>query len=369
MSDSVSERDRRKRMVTASLTHFPSFLAEAWRVLKPEGLLLCKIVDYVHNHRYQWAHIDLIQAAHAIGFFPCDCIVKVRKGPIVDPKWKHAHHSRRQHCYLLVFKSLIGVSSKIKPPSAGRQVRFHQLLVAARKTWLMDALSDALMRVDPNTLKVQLSQFVPEDVQRLLAAAGVRDEHVFPTPLVLEAKPTLIGYYRLLLGLPQKTFYGRDSGMARFKRLEAGGALRPGDSETLAAFCKAMGSGLADLVRQMFPVLTDRDLAELPLLALGSQFQGSNNNAIGKQATLDVFLSIAEIVSAYIVERSDRILKVRNASKRVVAIALAGNPDVSVREEFDRQATQQGGHRNQRRYGHKQCPQSGRRSREIAPEG
>ncbi len=198
----------------------------------------------------------------------------------------------------------------------------------------MDALSDTLMRVDPNALKIQLGKYVPEDVQRLLASAGVRDEHVFPTPLVLEAKPTLIGYYRLLLGLPQKTFYGRDSGMARFKRLEAGGTLRPGDSESLPALCKAMGSGLADLVRQMSPVLTDRDLAELPLLALGSQFQGSNNNAIGKQATLDVFLSIAEIVSGHIVERSDRILKVRNASGRVVVIALASDPDVSVREEF-----------------------------------
>jgi hypothetical protein len=84
----------------------------------------------------------------------------------------------------------------------------------------------------------------------------------------------------------------------------------------------------------MSPTLTDRDLAELPLLALGSQFQGSNNNAIGKQATLDVFRSIAEIVSDYIFERSDRILKVRNASGRIVVIALASDPDVSVREEF-----------------------------------
>jgi hypothetical protein len=198
----------------------------------------------------------------------------------------------------------------------------------------MDALRDTLMRVDPNALKIQLGTYVPEEVQRLLAAAGVRDEHVFPTPLVLEATPTLIGYYRLLLGLPQKKFYGRDSGMGRFKRLEAGGALRPADNESLPAFCEAMSSGLADLVRQMSPTLTDRDLAELPLLALGSQFQGSNNNAIGKQATLDVFRSIAEIVSDYIFERSDRILKVRNASGRIVVIALASDPDVSVREEF-----------------------------------
>jgi hypothetical protein len=102
----------------------------------------------------------------------------------------------------------------------------------------MDALSDALMRVDPNALKIQLSEFVPEDVQRLLASAGVRDEHVFPTPLVLEAQPTLIGYYRLLLGVPQKTFYGRESGMARFRRLEAGAYCDPETASCCQRFVK-----------------------------------------------------------------------------------------------------------------------------------
>lgn len=83
---------------------YPAFMTEAWRVLENEGILLCKIADYVHNHRYQWAHIDLIQAARAVGFLACDCVVKVRKGPIIDPKWKVAHHSRRQHCYWIIFR-------------------------------------------------------------------------------------------------------------------------------------------------------------------------------------------------------------------------------------------------------------------------
>lgn len=175
---------------------------------------------------------------------------------------------------------------------------------------------------------------MPADVQRLLAAAGIRDEHLFPTPLLLEAKPTLIGYYRLLLGLPQKTFYDRDSGMGRFKRLEAGGVLRPVDLQSLPLFCEVMSLALADLVRQLSPSITQRDLAELPLLALGSQFQGGNNNAIGRQATIDAFLSIAEIVNDYIVERNDRTLKVRNASGRIVIIALASDPDVAIKEDF-----------------------------------
>jgi hypothetical protein len=83
---------------------FPPFAREAHRILIEEGILLCKIADYVHNHRYQWAHVELLQAAIAQGFRACDCIIKVRKGPIMDPKWKVAHHTRRQHSYWLVFR-------------------------------------------------------------------------------------------------------------------------------------------------------------------------------------------------------------------------------------------------------------------------
>jgi SAM-dependent methyltransferase len=88
-----------------NFTHlYPPFLAEAFRVLKPEGILLCKIADYVHGHRYQWAHLELVKAAVEAGFCACDCIIKVRKGPIMSPRWKTAHHARRHHCYWLIFR-------------------------------------------------------------------------------------------------------------------------------------------------------------------------------------------------------------------------------------------------------------------------
>ena len=48
--------------------------------------------------------MDLIQAACAAGFYACDCIIKVRKGPIIDTRWKVAHHARKQHCYWMVFR-------------------------------------------------------------------------------------------------------------------------------------------------------------------------------------------------------------------------------------------------------------------------
>jgi hypothetical protein len=39
-----------------------------------------------------------------VGFYACDCIIKVRKGPIIDVRWKVAHHARKRHCYWLVFR-------------------------------------------------------------------------------------------------------------------------------------------------------------------------------------------------------------------------------------------------------------------------
>jgi len=42
----------------SNLSHlYRAFVSEASRVLKAEGILLCKITDYVHTHRFQWAHI------------------------------------------------------------------------------------------------------------------------------------------------------------------------------------------------------------------------------------------------------------------------------------------------------------------------
>lgn len=148
------------------------------------------------------------------------------------------------------------IRQPIKVPSSSRQVAFHQLLVAARKAWLMDARSAVLGRVDPNALKMQLSTYVPTDAQQILAAAGVRDEHVFPTPIILEAKPTLVGYYRLLLGVSQKSFYGTGTGMGQFSRMEARGVLKDRQREALPEFCRAMTEAHAELMRQMSPAIT-----------------------------------------------------------------------------------------------------------------
>lgn len=222
----------------------------------------------------------------------------------------------------------------IPTPDASRQAGFHQLLVAARKTWLLDALSETLSRIDPAVVKNQITAYVPSDSQRILARSGVRDEHVFPVPVVLEESPTLVGYYRLLLGVPQKTFYRSGGGMGMFKSMEMKGQLDQRQRENLPAFCRSMAAALAELVRRLSPPMTPRDVNDLQLLTLGSFFQGANNVLIGQQATLAVFLAITEIVEEYIVGRTATKITVSNASSRTVVLALSSDPDVRIGGEF-----------------------------------
>jgi hypothetical protein len=222
----------------------------------------------------------------------------------------------------------------VKPFSASRQLGFHQLLVAARKSWLMDALSSALNRADPAVVKKELSDYVPPEAQKLLARAGIRDEHVFPVPVVLRERPTLIGYYRLLLGIPQKSFYASATGMSALKRMEVAGLLTKRAELLLPEFCRVMSVSLSELIGQISPQIERRDVMELPLLTIGSQFQGANNNLIGKIAMRSIFLVIAEIVKGHVIDQSERKLIVKNSAGREVAILLGTDPDVAIRETF-----------------------------------
>ncbi len=220
----------------------------------------------------------------------------------------------------------------LNPPSPARQVCFYQLLVAARRQWFMDALSEALGQLDQGIVKRQIREYVPGDVQKILAGAGLRDEYVFPLPALIETKPSVVGYYRLLLGAPQKSFYKGSTGMGRFKSMEESGTMSKKARASVPEFCRAMANPLAELVRQI-PKITERDLHELPLLTFGSQLQGSNNTQIGKTAMKEVFVAVKEVVAKYIVATTGNRLTLKNAAGRTVFISLSHDPDVCVQEQ------------------------------------
>lgn len=84
---------------------FPTFLAEARRVLKDDGLIFTKLKDYVHNHKYQWILADWINAVRAVdGLTPCDMRIKLDPcgGNLSSSLWETCHHARVVHTWWLV---------------------------------------------------------------------------------------------------------------------------------------------------------------------------------------------------------------------------------------------------------------------------
>jgi len=86
---------------------FLSFLKEARRVLKQDGIVLAKIADLVHNHRYQWQQVDFINAVREIEMTPCDMLIKCDPcaGNLKSSKWKNVKHLRKAHCYWIVARN------------------------------------------------------------------------------------------------------------------------------------------------------------------------------------------------------------------------------------------------------------------------
>lgn len=86
---------------------FKPFLIEAKRVLKKDGIVLAKLADIIHNHRYQWHQVDFIQAVREVGMTACDMMVKCdpNAGKLTSSKWKNVRHLRRSHCYWIVVRN------------------------------------------------------------------------------------------------------------------------------------------------------------------------------------------------------------------------------------------------------------------------
>lgn len=85
---------------------FAPFLAEAGRVLTDNGIVVCKLTDLVHNHRYQWQLVEFVNAAKGAGLTPCDLLIKRDPcgGNLRSSRWKNVRHLKRVHSYFIVVR-------------------------------------------------------------------------------------------------------------------------------------------------------------------------------------------------------------------------------------------------------------------------
>ena len=77
--------------------------AEAYRVLKENGVLIAKCQDEVSANRQRLTHVELINYYEQLGFYTKDLFVVVRLNRAGISRLKKQVHARKNHSYFLVF--------------------------------------------------------------------------------------------------------------------------------------------------------------------------------------------------------------------------------------------------------------------------
>ena len=215
-------------------------------------------------------------------------------------------------------------------PGIQRQLAFQQLLAAARKTWLGDSLSDALAVVSPAVVKEQLSLlYLASGCAAVVGGVTHQGRAGVSCSNRVRSKPTLVGYYRLLAGVPQKSFYAGGTGMARLKSMEVSCCATTSESR-FRPFAAKWDVRWESSSLKFRRLSSSRIFRNWPILTLGAQFQGANNVLIGQQATKDVFLVIAKLASQATTERTNSKIVLKNSSGNTVIVSLAHDPDVRI---------------------------------------
>ena len=228
----------------------------------------------------------------------------------------------------------------IRFPPPKLQIDFTLALVRFRAVYLQNALFATIRDLDIVELDRQLAAHVlPPDLASM-AQHGLRAELLFAVPIVLDANPRLLGYYRLLMGYSQKQFYSYDKGIGvgHFKSMEVKGEFAKDAKLDLPALCGALCEAASQLLHGIRPLRLTRDLFDdMALLTVGPQFRGGANNQFGSEGIVKVFEIIREIVAHAVADVSQTVIAVKSATGRLIRIEFAADPDIIIREEMDQQ--------------------------------
>lgn len=224
----------------------------------------------------------------------------------------------------------------MKLPDPTLQIEFATLLEGARSLVLAEALRKTVGSLSAKLLDTELAKFVDDSSLTRIASHGIRGEAIFPVPSLLTARPSLIGYYRLLHGYSQKQFYTSATGCSPFKTMETKGVLTPTAAGKLTELCRAFADSGSKLLSGLGDRASQATLfQELALLTLGAQFRGGANNQRGTAGIRTVFEIVRKVVHAGIVSAGESQIEVTNAAGKRVSIEIAADPDIFIFSVLD----------------------------------
>lgn len=76
---------------------------EAYRVLKPNGVLIVKCQDEISANQQRLTHVEIITAYESLGFYTKDLFVVVRNNKPTVSRTLGQKHARKNHSYFIVF--------------------------------------------------------------------------------------------------------------------------------------------------------------------------------------------------------------------------------------------------------------------------
>lgn len=79
---------------------------EAFRVLKPGGILVVKCQDEVSANKQRLTHVEIISAYESLGLYTKDLFVVIRTNKPMVARLKVQVHARKAHSYFLVFQKI-----------------------------------------------------------------------------------------------------------------------------------------------------------------------------------------------------------------------------------------------------------------------
>ena len=89
---------------TELATLYQDTLYEAWRVLKPGGMLVMKCQDKVSSGKQYMTHCMIYNWARDTGFETLDLFILLAKNRLIANWQRNQKHARKYHCYFWVFQ-------------------------------------------------------------------------------------------------------------------------------------------------------------------------------------------------------------------------------------------------------------------------
>lgn len=102
----IKERFGYYRNVPELWAFYRDSLREFYRILKLKGILVFKCQDTIENSKQFLSHIEIINYALGLGYYPLDLFILTARNVLISPNMLNQQHARKSHSYFLVFQKI-----------------------------------------------------------------------------------------------------------------------------------------------------------------------------------------------------------------------------------------------------------------------